>query len=91
VLLEAADPVLALVCRLHVRTPRHHHVPTQRLPLEGIPFGLPVAQVARLEVQIEDMSVLAHRLHDFRVSGPAETQTNSQRKQTRYVWRTHGV
>jgi len=58
VLLVAADPELALVTGGHVGAARLGDVAADGLVREGVALGLPVAKVAGLEVEVEDVAVL---------------------------------
>ena len=51
--LVAADPVLALMPALHVPAALGHRVALDRLILERLALGHPIAQIAGLEIKIE--------------------------------------
>ena len=56
---KAADPIIAGVLALHVRPALMNGVAFDRLPVERLPFGLPVFQRAVFKVEVERFAVAA--------------------------------
>ena len=90
--LEAADPKLALVVRLHVGAALGDHISTDQGLIERLAVSLPIAQIARLKSQVQRPPIRRpgdDRVGQRRRQRTAHENSRQQRCQTRRTEELH--